>query len=307
MKRVWLLIAMLLLAGCGSGGGSNVSNSQPGGSQPGGIIEVGPSTPTGNVVVNIVEGDAKTSAAIPPDDHVRLVVTNPNLRINGSVYKLIVDGLNPGGHITGLKFPVATGYTFELITYAPDHVQPLGTVPINRMVQHAKTPVPVNITPDGATVDLTINTITACINDIPTPAYSNAPLGITATFTLQPTPLQPGWNLFLNTSLPLMSHALHSTATPIANHALVKAPIVLTEQTLYAQAEFYINQSLLDTTGLLDILNPITMASPPTLAAPHAAENIHDWTFNCPNPDAGDDPSAHSVFLQLVGVSIPTP
>ena len=143
MKKVLLLITLLLLYGlygCGSGGSSNVTQAQP-------PTTVEPGAPTGSVVVHIIDGDAKTSAdddwktaaVVPTATNVRLVISNSTIRINGLAYKQIVDGLIPaGGQINGLKFPVASGYTFELITYVPDHVQPGNTVPVNRMLKYAK-------------------------------------------------------------------------------------------------------------------------------------------------------------------------
>ena len=296
---------MLLLAGCGSGGGSNVTQVQP-------PTTVEPGGQTGSVVVTIVDGDAKAGAegdsktaaayVFPTDGYVRLVVTNPSLIVNGHPYKLIVDGLKPvSGSIDGLEFPVGNGYIFEVITYGPDHVQPGNTVPVNRLIKYGKNSYNVTTNPSPPALIITINSISACINAIPTPAYSNAPLGITATSSPLPAPLYPSWKLFLSMSLPSMNNALHSTSGESSNHTADKAPVVLTEGTLYAQAEFYINRPYIDTTGTLAICDSQNTAT----CATRPPEDIHDWTFNCPNPDNTGLPTDRDVLLHLVGVSVP--
>lgn len=289
MKKVWLLITVLLLVGCGSSTTvSNVSESQPG---SGGIIEVGPETPTGSVVVNISDNGTKTDAAAPAATRVRLVISNSGLRFSGATttYKVIVDGaIVPS--ITGLAFPVANGYVFEVVTYIPQAVQPGGTPTVNRMLKYAKASN-VSITRSGGEVNLTLAAIEANFT-LPNPTYSGETLNLTAQLQ-QPTPLQTRWNLVLSAS-PIIN-ALHST-TPTHSE---KAPIVLTAGTVYAQGEFYINKSLLDATGTLTILDSTNTANSVT----HTAENYLDWTFNYPNPEFGD-PDV-SAPLNLVGVTIP--
>jgi hypothetical protein len=158
------------------------------------------------------------------------------------------------------------------------------------MLKHAKASS-VNITTSGATVNLTLAPIVADF-DLPNPTYSGETLNLIAQLP-QPTPLQTLWNLVLSTS-PIVN-ALHST-TP--NHS-ERTPIVLTPGTLYAQGEFYINKSLLDTTGTLAILDSTNTGN----SVAHTAESYLDWTFNYPNPEFGD-PDV-SVPLLLVDVDIP--
>jgi len=303
MKRVWLWIALLLSVVCGCGGsGSTTSVNNGTGTPPGsgGIVEVGPGTPTGNVVVNItsIDGktaDDKTAEAQPAATMVRLVISNSALTIGGAAYKVIVDG-SIVSSITGLAFPVANGYTFEVVTYTQQTVQPGGTPTVNRMLKYAKA-ANVNITPSGATVNLSTTPIVANFT-LPNPTYSGQILNITANMP-QPTPLYSIWNLFLSTSP--INNALHTVATPI--HSGIRTPIVLTPGTLYAQGEFFINANLIDTTPTGSVIRYDTAGN--LIPPPHATENYHDWTFNYPNPEPAFGDSPLSVPLDLVSLNIP--
>ncbi len=295
MKMVWFLIAMLLLAGCGVGPSSTNVFNGTGSSTGSGGTEVTPGTPTGNVIVNITSSDEqkdveRTVKAQPAPTKLRLVITNPSLQVNGSAYTVIVDGAMVSS-IT-LAFPVANGYTFQVVTYTPQGVQPGGSPTVNRMLKYAIA-TPVNITPSGATVNLSTTPIVANFT-LPNPTYSNQSLVITANIPA-PTPLQTTWNLFISTS-PII-YALHTTTLPIHNG--IRAPIVSSAGTLYAQGEFFIKNSMLDTAGTLTILDSTNTSN--TVA--HTAEDYHNWTFNYPNPEFGDPDL--SVPLDLVPVTIP--
>jgi len=292
MKKIWLLIGMLLLVGCGLDSNStNVTNGTGAPPGSGGPIEVGPGTPTGSVVVNITAVDAKatdekTAEAQPAATRLRLVVTNPGLTVSGSAYKVIVDG-SIVSSIT-LALPVANNYTFQVVTYIQG-----GTPQVNRMLRYAKAS-PVSITPSGATVNLSTTPIVANFT-LPNPTFSGQQLNPTANIP-QPTPLQTPWNLFLSTSP--ITNALHTLTFPIHS---VRAPIVLTAGTLYAQGEFFINTSLLDTTPTGSVLMYDTAGNPVS----HTTETFHEWTFNYPNPEAGFGDPDLSAPLGLVSVTIP--
>jgi len=64
-----------------------------------------------------------------------------------------------GNKVTGLKFPIAKGYVFELVTYAP---RPVGTTTatVNRMLKYSKTSN-VAISAADTSVDLDLEAITA--------------------------------------------------------------------------------------------------------------------------------------------------
>ena len=291
MKKLWFLIAMLLLVGCGNSSSTSTTVSTGTGSGSGGIIEVGPDTPAGKVVVNITgieaqTADEKTAEAQPTPTGLRLVITNPSLRIGGSPYKVIVDGAYVSS--LTLSFPVANNYTFQVVTYIPG-----GTPSVNRMLKYAKA-FPVNITTSGAIVNLVTTPIVASFT-LPNPTISGQTLNITANMP-QPTPLLTAWNLFLSTS-PITT-ALHTTTA--LNHTAVHTPIVLSAGTLYAQGEFFISTTLLDTTptGTVPMLD--TAGNPVT----HTTETFRDWTFNYPNPEAGFDTFDVSAPLNLVSATI---
>jgi hypothetical protein len=299
MKRMWLLITMLLLTACGGGGGTG-----------GGVTDVQPGSQKGSVVVNIKDSVAqalalgpKRAALAPAALNCRLVISNPNLRVNGLPLKVIVDGAIPiSRQITGLTFPVANGYTFELVTYYPDTVKPAGIVAVNRLLQNAKT-ANINITA-GATVavDLFLQTIKANLT-LPSPVYSGAAIGVTSSFQSQPTPLQPNYRLVQATFSSAVKHAVHPSGTISVSHATDKSPIVLAPGTLYVQGEFYMNTSLLDLTGtgtILDASNTANMVA-------HTKESNAIWTFNYPNPDFGDNINLAEAVLATVGVPVTIP
>ncbi len=294
MKKVWLLITVLVLYGlygCG-GGSSDITETQ----QP--VVQ--PSGSNGSVVVNITDSDmtdAIKAAAVPTATNVRLVITNNSIRMSdtNAAFKMIVDGAFPsGGKVTGLQFPVATGYVFELISYVP-----VGTPPtVNRMVKYAKASNVSISSTATTTVTLSLQPIVATFA-LPASVYSGATMNVTATFVSQPTPLSQAWNLFLQDTTPF-SQVMHSTATSSSVHS-IRAPYVSTPGlVLYAQGEFYINNYFLNTTGALNILDSTDTTK---TFVPPLSENYHNWTFNYPDPGV-PDPSV-STTLTLVPVEIP--
>jgi len=294
MKKVWLLITVLLIYGCGGGGGGGSTEAQP------------PSDLTGNVVVNIIDGTQKAEVnsalkaevgmapralALPPAARLRLVITNPHIKIDSKAYKKIIDGNMVS--TLNLEFPIANGYVFELVTYTQDTVNPPAVTPVvvNRILQYAKDTV--DITSSGAVVNLTLQPITATFT-ISDPVISGDLLNTVSSIP-SPTPLQPAWKLFQSTTDIL--NALHSTSGATTNHATDKALIASTAGQLCVQGEFYINNNLLDTNGTLTILDTDTVTP-----VPHTAEHNSGWTLNYPNPEFGDAP--YCVTLNLIPVVI---
>jgi hypothetical protein len=177
---------MLLLSACGMGGDEGTS--------AGNVREVQPNSLMGKVDINIQENIAKSVAAAPAATHMRLVITNPNLKINGIALKYIVDGIMPDGNrVSGLKFPLANGYAFELLTYTPS---PVGAtaVTVNRMLKYAKIS---NIT-IGATdtsVNLNLEAIKASFTFPTEKVYSGSVLAPISANLQKLTPLQSAWKL----------------------------------------------------------------------------------------------------------------
>jgi hypothetical protein len=101
-------------------------------------------------VVNHAPAAAKASAlGVPAATMARIVVSNQ--RVNGLKYKLIQDISLPGS--TTLTIPVASGYTFELVTYVVD-----GT--LNRIIDYASVQdVQIQQSPAVNTVTLTLDRI----------------------------------------------------------------------------------------------------------------------------------------------------
>ncbi|BCS53264.1 hypothetical protein [Geobacter sp. SVR] len=295
MKKIAAWFVMLLLSACGMGGSTGTGSTASSAS--------GVPNSTGKVEITIRENTAKSVAAAPAATRVRLVITNPNLNINGAPFKYIIDGTPPAGNkITGLKFPIANGYAFDLITYVP---LPVGTTAttVNRMLKYARVSN-VNVSATDTSIDLNLDTITAGFNFPTETVYSGATLDAINADLQKPTPLQVAWNLFLKTDATQVSSALHATSGQSAAHISVKVPNVLKVGTLYGQGEFYINSALLDTTGTLTIYEPTTLDS-----VPHSAEKNTSWTFNYPNPDFGDSIDLVKVPLDVFGgvsVNIPT-
>lgn len=288
MRKIWVLLMMLLLSACGMGGG-NEDSPVP--------IDVRQDS-MGKVEITIQEAIAKTVAAAPAATHLRLVISNPYLKVNGTPFKYILDGAMPAGNkVTGLKFPLASGYVFELLTYTP---RPVGAtaVTVNRMLKYAKiSNVTVNAT--DTSVNLNLEAITATFAFPTEKVYAGSILPtITANFQ-KTTPLQLPWKLSVKTDSTQINSALHSTTGLLTSYTTIKAPYVLTPGYLYGQGEFFINSALLDTTGTLTILDPTTLES-----VTHSAEKNTSWTFNYPNPDFGDSIDLVKAPLDVLGMDV---
>lgn len=292
MRKMWVLLLMLLLSACGTGG---VDEGGYGSSQ---AIDVPSDGPMGKIDVNIQESIAKTVAAAPVATNLRLVITNPNLKLNSVPFKYIVDGVMPADNrVTGLKFPVANGYVFELLTYIPS---PVGTTPVtvNRMLKYAKLSN-VTVSATDTSVNLNLEPINATFNFPKEKVYSGTLLPPINASLQKLTPLQTAWKLYIKTDLAQINSALHSTTGFLTSYTSIKAPYVLTPGYLYGQGEFFINNSLLDLTGTLTILDPTTLQS-----VAHSAERNTSWTFNYPNPDFGDSVDQVKVPLDVKGLDV---
>jgi hypothetical protein len=314
MKKSCIVVALLLLVGCGGGDSSsspqvfNGTGAPPLGS--GGDSGVPSGTHSAAVAVNITDetltaADEKSAQAAPAATNLRLVITNAGVRFsNGSTYKVILDG-NFVSSIQGLSFPVANNYHFQLVTYKPG-----GSPTLNRMLKYAEALV--NITPSGAVVNLTVTPIANGLSNFALPATVYSP----QSFVINPTiaaasPLTSRWNLFVGTTpttstTPLacpFSVAFHSTTPGHAGGVRVplppsSSPLSLPPgATMCAQGEFFIKDSLLDTSGTGFVYDT---SNPPVLKTPHPpAESFLNWTFNYPNPD--NDPAISATWA-LVGV-----
>lgn len=291
MRKIWVLFVMLLLSACGMGGDESSTGA-------GNVREVEQNSPMGKVDINIQEDIAKTVAAAPAATHMRLVITNPNLKINGITLKYILDGIMPDGNkVSGLKFPLANGYAFELLTYTPSSVGAT-TVTVNRMLKYAKISN-VTIGATDTSVNLNLEAIKASFTFPTEKVYSGSLLG-TITATLQKsTPLQSPWKLYVKTDPTQANSALHYTTGFLTSYTSIKAPYVLTPGYLYGQGEFFINSALLDLTGTLTIVDPTTLQN-----VTHSAEKNTSWTFNYPNPDFGDSIDLVKVPLDVLGMDI---
>ena len=118
----------------------------------------------------------------------RIVVTHP--RINGLSYKQIQDITLPGA--ATLTIPVASGYTFELVTYVVD-----GT--INRLIEYASTQaVQILESPAVNTVTLTLDYIEMGLT-VPDLLHRRPTYSVIANFPT-PNPLHSVWALSTQTT-----------------------------------------------------------------------------------------------------------
>jgi hypothetical protein len=268
MKRLVILIALSLVSACGGGGG--------GGSNTGG--GTGSShTATVNIVVTRSSGayaadkSASTimSALTPTPTNARISVTNPN--VNGVSFKQIQDTVIPGS--LTLTIPIASGYTFELVTYST------GTT--NLMEEYAVTQN-VQIQAGSNTVSLTLNPIAVGLT---VPASLNTAQSYSASVNYtNPSPLQSLWHLTAQTAD--YTKLLHLSGSASGTNVINMVAPVNNNQpcTLYFQAEFFAKSSLLNT-----------------------GENYANWAFVYPNPLWGDAAISTPVTVASGAVTITFP
>jgi hypothetical protein len=196
-------------------------------------------------------------------------VTNPN--VNGITYKQIQDIVIPGSGT--LTIPIASGYTFELVTYIT------GTT--NLMEEYAVTPN-VQIQAGSNDVLLSLNPIGVGL-PVPASLTTAQSYSVSVNYT-NPSPLQSLWRLTAQTAD--YTKPLHvSGSSSSTNVITMVAPINNNRPcTLYFQAEFYAKSSLLNT-----------------------GENATNWAFVYPNPLWGDAAISTPVTVPSGTVTISFP
>lgn len=102
MKKILVLIVLAFLAACGGGGGSATT-------------EVTNTSPTGSLSINFADGAAAKAVASLPHGWVRIVITNPSLKLNGAAFKVVQDR-QPGEDFS-FALPLANNYVVEAVTY----------------------------------------------------------------------------------------------------------------------------------------------------------------------------------------------
>jgi hypothetical protein len=196
-------------------------------------------------------------------------VTNP--KVNGVSYKQIQDIVIPDS--LTLTIPIASGYTFELVTYTT------GTT--NLMEEYAVTQN-VQIQAGNNTVSLTLNPI---VVGLTVPASLNTAQSYSASVNYtNPSPLNAIWRLTVLTTD--YTKPLHSSGSSSGTNVMNMAAPVNNNQpcTLYFQAEFFAKSSLLN-----------------------IGENYANWAFVYPNPSWGDAPISTPVTVPSGSVTITFP
>ena len=275
MKKVWVLIAMLLLSACGGSGNSAKSGSGDSGS--GGGSDAG-TTPTATVEILVnrsassqLSAARKVIMAAPVATQARISITNP--KVNGISYKQIQDISIPAGS-TQLTVPIASGYSFELVTYT--------TGSFNLIEEYALTQN-VDIIAGSNTVTLTLDPIAVVISP---PATLSTGQSYTVSYvsSLNPSPFQSIWRLKAQTTNYTKPLHLNGTSSGTTSIKLT-APVNNNQPgTIYFQVEFFIKSSMLN-----------------------SGESYYNWAFVSPNPLWGDP--ALSAILSVpsgtVTISLP--
>jgi hypothetical protein len=267
MKRLVILIALSLLSACGdSGGGSNTGGGTD-----------SSSTATVNIVVTRASAayaadrsaGAILSALTPTPTNARISVTNPN--VNGVSFKQIQDTVIPGS--LTLTIPIASGYTFELVTYVT------GTP--NLMEKYAVTQN-VQIQAGSNTVFLELNPIAVGLT-VPASLNTAQSYSVFVNYT-NPSPLNSIWRLTAQTAD--YTKPLHLSGSGSSTNGMNMVAPVNNNQpcTLYFQAELFAKPSLLNT-----------------------GENYANWAFVYPNPLWGDAAISTPVTVASGSVTITFP
>ncbi len=255
MKKGWVLIGMLvmlLLSACGGGGGNNAGGSGSGDGSGAGT------PPTANVelIVNrstSAQGSAMKAMSAPlPPTMARISITNPS--VNGISYKQIQDISIPGS--ADLAVPIASGYTFELVTYVTGSAT-------NIVEEYAVTPN-VDIVAGTNTVTLTLNPI-GMTYTLPASLTTGQSYSFAAAGTLDPSPFQAMW--MLKTQMTNFTKPLHLSGVSYTTVQIdLVAPLNNNQSgTIYYQGEFFLKASMLK-----------------------AGESYSKWSFVYPNPLWGD-------------------
>lgn len=257
MKKLALLLSVIILAACGSGGGNTNTTGLQGSQQQTGVMKV---------VLN-GEADGKTMAMLnytahSPSVKYRLVVTNPSLRMNGVTYSNFNNNGNDvtvGSALPEFTLPVATGYTLEVVKYVTLNG-------INKILKYGKS-LKFDIA-EGAnsTVSLTLNAVDVKVEfkgyTTATPVFKTFTTVTASTsqkaykygivtfdrYTSQ-FGLNTSWNMSVKqssvkTTSPFISFG--GLGGPRATSFVAqKTPETVSPGYLFAQAEFYLKPSLL--------------------------------------------------------------
>lgn len=238
MKKLALLLSLALLAACG-GSGTN-SNSANVVSQPDGQLQMA----TLNVKVN--EPTPKTLAlnsnadTVSPTNRLRIVISNPTLRINGVPYKNISTYPVPLPAIN-YSLPVADGYKIEAFSYRKS-----SSTLISWLKRYGYDIF--SMTPTGASVSVSPTPIDA---KIAFRSYSSTTGRMTASTNLnkvyynistsgKTAPLGSSWNLVTSDASIPLANSYNGTIS-YAAFIRLNTPESYTGGTIYALGEFYID------------------------------------------------------------------
>lgn len=278
VKKEWLLlIAMLFLSACGGGssgtdgGSGSVKNDQTNdpGTTPSAMVSI---IVTDSASANgVAMGSMLAAPTMPTMTMARISITNPS--VNGISYKQIQSIAIPG--TTTLSVPIASGYTFELVTYIP------GTR--NYIGQYAQTQN-VQIQAGSNSVTLALSPITSLLTVDPATAIVTGQSYTVSVNYSAPTPLQSMW--YISNRTTDFTQPLHLTGTYsyLPTVKLVAPVNNNLPGTLYFQGEFFIKSSLLNT-----------------------SESYYNWVFVYPNPMWGDSPISVPLEVPSGDVTITFP
>lgn len=253
MKKIFIFITLLLLAACGGGGGAGTN-----------LTNVTPSTPTGTLLVTFApdSGAARELAAthaLAVSPHVRIVISNSALILNGVAFKSLQDA-SPSSPLS-FALPIAAGYTVEAVTYTTD-----STTGLNTVLRYARAQN-ISVGTTAATANLTLGTVQAKFilpagGVVQGSKYSVQAAYSTSNLGRNITPLQSTWYMpppkttpftgFINATSTTLYGVSHQFTAPFPGHAGLN---------LYFQGVFTLKPALLDT-----------------------GETAKQWVFNYPNP-----------------------
>lgn len=272
MKKGWVLIAMLLLSACGAGSGE-VSGSGDG--SGGGSGAGTPPTATVDIVVTR-SATAPVSAmkvlmAAPVPTTARISITNPS--VNGISFKQIQNFSIPGS--VQLIIPIASGYSFELVTY---------TTGTPNLIEEYAVAQNVQIQAGNNTVNLTLDPIGVAFT-LPATLNTGQTYSVVAVSTLNPSPFQSTWRLSTQTTGTFTQPRHLSGAASSTTQINLVAPINNNQPgTIYFQGEFFIKSSMVN-----------------------LGESAFNWAFVNPNPAWGDAPLSAILSVPSGTVTITLP
>ncbi|QWV94572.1 hypothetical protein KP004_05130 [Geomonas oryzisoli] len=274
MKKILLLIVTLFLAACGGGGSSTT--------------DVNSSTPTGALSITFAgqQGAAKTSGGVTTIlDHnrVRVIITNPNLRLNGAPFKAMQDVAAVPGATFSFALPLATGYLVEALTY--NELSATSKVPVEYAV--AKAVSVVSADPTGNNVTLVLQPVEAKLV-VPATVLQGKAVTVLANLSTAlgrtATPLQSAWYMPQPKSSPALIFTNQTSAYSYKGLQTATAWTVTGPgERMYFKGVFTLKPYMLD---------------------PTKNETLKMWSFGAPDPAFGN---VSSAILAPYNVSIPVP